>query len=141
MTRHTIPKEIRTRVADHAKHRCGCCLTQEAVVGMPLEIEHIIPLAAGGDSEEDNLWLACPRCNQHKADRRHALNPLTGSPVELFDPRRQRWEDHFIWEQGGLIIAGRTSTGRATITALRLNNAYVVRSRRVWIAWGWHPPK
>jgi hypothetical protein len=141
MTRSSVPKEVRARVADHARHRCGYCLTQEAVVGMPLDIEHIIPLAAGGDSEEDNLWLACPRCNQHKADRRYAPDPLTGSPVELFDPRRQRWEDHFVWDQGGLTITGLTPTGRPTVTALRLNNAFAVRSRRVWIAWGWHPPK
>ncbi len=141
MTRSLIFKDIRARVADQAKHRCGYCLIQEAVVGMPLEIEHIIPLAAEGGSEEDNLWLACPRCNLYKADRRYASDPQTGALVPLFDPRRQRWEDHFVWEQEGLVIAGLTPTGRATAIALQLNNAFVVRSRRVWITWGWHPPK
>lgn len=141
MTRVSIPKEARARVADQARHRCGYCQTQEEVVGMPLEIEHIIPLAAGGDSNEENLWLACPRCNLHKADRSHAPDPQTGESVSLFDPRRQRWEEHFAWDQGGLMISGRTATGRATVAALQLNNAFVVRSRRVWTGWGWHPPK
>ena len=26
-------------------------------------VEHIIPVAAGGASNEENLWLACPLCN------------------------------------------------------------------------------
>lgn len=140
MTRSAVPKELRARVADLARHRCGYCHTQEAVIGMPLEIEHIVPLAAGGGSEEDNLWLACPRCNLHKADRSLAPDPQTGEQVSLYDPRRQRWEDHFIWEQGGLTVAGLTASGRATVAALQLNNAFAVRARRVWVAWGWHPP-
>lgn len=106
-----------------------------------MEIEHIVPLAAGGSSSEDNLWLACPRCNQHKADRTRVPDPLTGDSVALFDPRHQLWEDHFVWEQGGLYVAGLSATGRATVDALKLNNDFVVRSRQIWIAWGWHPPK
>lgn len=141
MTRRAIPQEVRAHVAEQAKHRCGYCHTQESVVGMPLEIEHIIPLAAGGSSEEDNLWLACPRCNLYKRDRTHAVDVETGELAPLFDPRHQRWEDHFSWEQGGLTIAGLTPTGRATMAALQLNNAFVVRSRRVWMAWSWHPPR
>ena len=122
MSRNPLSKVLRARVADQALHRCGYCQTQEVVVGMPMEIEHIVPLAGGGSSEEVNLWLACPRCNLHKADRTRALDPLTGESVQLFDPRRQLWTDHFVWEQGGLYIAGHSPTGRATVDALRLNN-------------------
>jgi hypothetical protein len=31
------------RVALQARHRCGYCLTLEAVVGAPMELEHLIP--------------------------------------------------------------------------------------------------
>lgn len=31
-----------------------------------LEIEHIVPLARGGNDDEANLWLAYPLCNAHK---------------------------------------------------------------------------
>ncbi len=141
MSRSTIPQRVRERVIEQAKRRCGYCQTQESVVGMPLEVDHIIPLAAGGSSEEDNLWLACPRCNVYKGDQTSAWDTEIGEPAPIFDPRRQRWEDHFVWQQGGLIIAGLTPTGRATVEALQMNNAFVVRSRRVWIIWGWHPPK
>lgn len=135
-----ISPEIRQRVADAARHRCGYCQTQEAVVGMPFEIEHIIPEAAGGDSEETNLWLSCPSCNRHKGIQMRAFDAQTGQFVPLFNPRVQIWEEHFAWEQEGLYIVGLTPIGRATIQALRMNNPFVIYSRQVWIDWGWHPP-
>jgi 5-methylcytosine-specific restriction endonuclease McrA len=55
MTRTYIPANVRRRVAETARHRCGYCQTQQIIVGIPLHVEHIIPLAAGGDSDENNL--------------------------------------------------------------------------------------
>ncbi len=141
MSQAHISLQLRQRVADTAGHLCGYCQTQEAVIGMPLEIDHIVPEAAGGSSDESNLWLACPRCNQYKGMQTDALDEETGERVSLFDPRRQRWSDHFAWRQGGLYMAGLTATGRATVKALQVNNPFVVRARQVWIAWGWHPPE
>src|SRR5712691_11508142 len=46
-----IPLEVRQRVAATAQHRCEYCQTQEVIVGMPLEVEHIIPEVAGGSSD------------------------------------------------------------------------------------------
>jgi hypothetical protein len=114
---------------------------QEWIVGMPFEIEHIVPEALGGRSEESNLWLACPRCNRYKGQRIYAADPETGDEERLYDPRRQQWHEHFAWRQSGLYIVGLTPTGRATVEALQMNNSYVVRARRGWIAAGWHPPK
>jgi hypothetical protein len=42
-----ISPEVHRRVAEAARYRCGYCQTQEAIIGMPLEIEHIVPEAAG----------------------------------------------------------------------------------------------
>ena len=53
------------RLAPEVKYRCGYCLTQEAVSGIPLTLEHIVPQAKGGAFEETNLWLSCRLCNQH----------------------------------------------------------------------------
>lgn len=82
-----ISPELRQRVAEAARHQCGYCQTQEVIIGMPLEIEHIVPEAAGGSSDEMNLWLACPRCNRYKGDQTHAKDDETGEIVPLFDPR------------------------------------------------------
>lgn len=135
-----IQQALRRRVAQSAHYRCGYCQTQESVIGMPLEIEHIIPQALGGESTESNLWLACPRCNRYKGARTSAVDPLDGVEVPLYDPRRQPWHEHFVWRQTGLVIEGITPTGRATVEALQLNNSFIIRARRHWIAVGWHPP-
>lgn len=141
MSRTYVPKALRERVAAHARHRCGYCLTSEAIVGAPMELDHIIPEALGGLTDEDNLWLACPLCNGHKADRIAAADPDTGETVLLFDPRRQVWAEHFRWASGGQLIVGQTPTGRATIAALAMNRPSLVHARGAWVLVGWHPPQ
>lgn len=59
-----ISRKKRQRVAQQALFRCGYCLTQEIVSGVPLTIEHLIPKAKGGDDTEENLWLSCRLCNE-----------------------------------------------------------------------------
>lgn len=105
-----------------------------------MHVEHIVPLAAGGSSEENNLWLACPLCNGHKGIQTHAIDPASGEEVRLFNPRWQVWREHFAWSADGILILGTTACGHATIAALQLNNAYLVSARRRWVSAGWHPP-
>lgn len=100
MSKTYVPKALRERVEAQAQRRCGYCLTQEAVVGTPIAIEHLLPEVLGGLTEEDNLWLACSLCNNHKADRIAALDPETGELVRLFNPRRQHWREPFALEPG-----------------------------------------
>ena len=107
-----------------------------------LEIEHIIPVALGGTDDETNLWLACPRCNSHKSDKISAADPATGRGVPPFNPRTQRWSEHFAPIVGGLSLAGLTATGRATVAALHLNDEPIALTvRGYWIAAGWHLPQ
>ena len=129
-----------SRVAEAARYRCGYCQMQQAVVGIPLHIEHIIPLAVGGTSGEDNLWLSCAVCNNYKGTQTHALDPETGVQVPLFNPRAQPWPEHFAWSNDGIEIVGLTPTGRATVQALKLNQPFMRRARRRWVRVGWHPP-
>lgn len=136
-----VAKELRRRVAVQAKHRCGYCLTAEAVVGTPMEIDHLIPESLGGQTEESNLWLACSLCNDRKSNRISAVDPETGDVVRLFNPRRQTWSEHFRWTATGEEIEGMTSTGRSTVAALQLNRASLVEARRLWVLVGWHPPR
>jgi len=140
MTHAYIPADLRRHIAEEARYRCGYCLTSQTIVAMPLHLEHLIPLAAGGETMADNLWLACPLCNGYKGTQTHAVDPETGEGVSLFNPRTQHWHEHFAWSADGTMIIGQTPVGRATVVALRLNNEYVVPSRRVWVAAGWHPP-
>lgn len=140
MARPAIPRTLREKVAADAGLRCGYCQTPQLFTAMPMHVEHIVPLAAGGASTEDNLWLACPLCNGYKGTQTHAIDPDTGERTALFHPRQQSWAVHFRWSSDGALIEGLTPSGRATITALKLNNEHMVRARRRWVAVGWHPP-
>ena len=141
MSRTYVPRSLRERVSAIARHRCGYCLSSEAIVGAPMEIDHIIPEALGGRTELGNLWLACPLCNDHKSDRIAATDPVTGEPVRLLDPRRDAWGEHFRWTEAGDRVVGLTPIGRATEAALNLNRPSLVSARQLWVAAGWHPPE
>jgi hypothetical protein len=141
MSRPYVPRQLRLKVAEQARNRCGYCLTPESIVGEPMNIEHIIPVSAGGATEEDNLWLACWLCNLHKGDRHTAQDLLTSAMTPLFNPRHEEWDEHFDWADEGVIIVGLTPTGRATLAALKLNRESLVASRRLWVSLGLHPPK
>lgn len=91
MSKTYIPKALRELISAQGRCRCGYCLSQELIVGVPMEVEHLIPEVLGGPTEEGNLWLACSLCNSHKGDRVAGLDPVTGETVGLFDPRRQLW--------------------------------------------------
>lgn len=136
-----VPIELRRRVAAQAKHRCGYCLTQELVIGRPMEFDHLLPRSLGGLTTEENLWLACSLCNDHKSNRLFLVDPETGAQVRVFNPRTQRWAEHFTWAEGGTRIDGTTAVGRATVAALQLNRPSLVLARKLWVAAGWHPPR
>jgi HNH endonuclease len=78
-------------------------------------VEHVLPRLAGGNTTRDNLALACQGCNNHKYTKVTGIDPVSARAVPLFDPRRQRWQDHFIWSADFARILGRTPTGRATV--------------------------
>lgn len=122
--------ELRQQVRADAGGRCGYCHTPEILIGMPLEFEHLYPEALGGSTVRENFWLACTRCNDFKGDRIAAGDPETDEEVSLFNPRTQVWTEHFAWSPDGTMMSGLTAIGRATVVALRLNNEFIVSTRR-----------
>jgi len=108
-----IPAELRRQVRADASARCGYCHTPEALVGMPLEYDHLRPVALDGSTVREHLWLACTRCNDFQGDRIEGLDIETGETVSLFNSRTQRWLDHFVWATTGTRILGLTATGHA----------------------------
>lgn len=135
------PREWRERLAKQAKNRCGYCLTQEAVSGIYLTLEHIIPQSKGGQTDESNLWLSCRLCNESKGVLTEYQDPQSTIVVSLFNPCTQNWYEHFAWDGAGSQIVCLTSSGRVTIAALDLNNEFRVRARAIWVEAGWHPPE
>ena len=106
---------------------------------MPLDVDHIIPQAAGGKTELANLCLCCRSCNGYKWQHTQGRDPQTEQPARLFHPRRQRWTTHFAWSTDGVSIIGLTATGRATVATLRMNNDLMTDLRRLWSILRLHP--
>jgi hypothetical protein len=136
----SISKRLRDRIRRQADDRCGYCLSPQKLVLGQLEIEHLLPRALGGKDDEDNLWLACRMCNGYKGKQIKAIDPQTEQPAALFNPRKQKWSEHFMWSEDGSMIIGLTPTGRATVEALQLNNPLALVVRLEWVSAGWHPP-
>lgn len=136
-----ISSQLKARVYQVDRARCAYCLTSEKNSGIPLTVDHIHPVSKGGETIFENICLACRSCNQYKADQVSAEDPLTGEKVSLFHPRTQLWAMHFAWSMDGTRIEGLTAIGRATIVALRMNEAVIVGARSRWVRGGWHPPE
>lgn len=135
-----MAKSLYSRLRQELGPRCGYCRTSSAITGESHTIEHIVPTARGGSSEEDNLWVSCRRCNGAKGTQVDAVDPETGQRVPLFNPRTQAWKENFSWSGDGVFIVGLTPSGRATVFALQMNHPDIVNARRLWVSVGWHPP-
>ncbi|MBE7494550.1 MAG: HNH endonuclease [Verrucomicrobiaceae bacterium] len=136
-----VPASVRARVAARAGHRCEYCRCPEAFSASPFCVEHITPVSRGGGSGVSNLAFSCAGCNAHKYDRVTGMDPLSGDEAPLYHPRKQRWEDHFVWSADSLEVIGLSRTGRATTETLCLNRRNIRNLRRLLIAVGEHPPE
>lgn len=134
-----ISEKLKRKIRRQAKNRCGYCLLPQSLNPNRLEIEHILATANGGSDDEENLWLACRLCNGYKGIQKEADDPETGEKVSLFNPRTDDWNDYFEWKNEK--ISGKTVRGRATVSALKLNNETILPVRKKWISAGWFPPK
>ena len=92
-----------------------------------LQIEHILPRKHGGSDDLANLALACIDSNLHKGANLTGINPETGRVIELFNPRSQRWSEHFAWTE--CPVVGLTAAGRTTIRVLDINAEDRIRVR------------
>lgn len=112
---------LRLLVRRRAANRCEYCqLRQEDLPVSVFHTEHIVAKKHGGDDDPSNLALACGQCNLHKGPNLTGIDPHTSEVVELFHPRRQVWEDHFIMRDG--VVTGLTPVGRATVRVCSMNS-------------------
>lgn len=65
--REAIPPQLRFRVLQRDGFRCQYC-GRAARDGAILHLDHVVPVAAGGETSEGNLITACDQCNIGKSD-------------------------------------------------------------------------
>jgi hypothetical protein len=119
---------LRSRVRKRARERCEYCLIPLRHDALPGQLDHVIATQHRGQTRYANLALACGHCNSHKGPNVGGIDPATESLVPLFNPRAQRWAQHFRYEGAQLI--GLTASGRATIIVLAMNHPRRVSLRQ-----------
>jgi hypothetical protein len=123
-----ISGELRAEVVQRAAFRCEYCLLHEDDGAFPHEVDHIISRQHGGDTSADNLAYACMVCNRYKGSNIASVSS-SGELIRLFNPRQNRWNDHF--RLNGAVIEPIDSIGAVTARVLRLNTAERVARRSV----------
>jgi HNH endonuclease len=141
----TLAVVIRKQVRERAEYLCEYCHALEEASAAKFEIDHIHPRSLGGSDALENLALACQRCNSYRYNFTEGVDPETQKTLSLFNPRQQKWADHFCWSADGLSIIGTTAVGRATCQRLDLNDDFhnqgaILKARQFWVTAGWHPP-
>jgi hypothetical protein len=119
--------------------RCEYCRMHQALQGATFHVEHIMPGSRAGPTVLDNLAWSCPGCNLRKSARIEGLDPESGALVPLFNPRTDRWSEHFRWQ--GYLVAGQTPVGKMTTSLLELNHVRRVLIRRAEELFGLFPPR
>jgi len=136
MSRH-ISASLRRLIAARAEDLCEYCLIHDQDTSLGCQVEHIISQKHGGLTIEANLALACVYCNRFKGSDIATISPLTGSLCRLFNPRDDRWSEHF--RAGGVLILGTSEIGKATAALLGFNAADRLIERQALIDAGNYP--
>lgn len=118
-----MERALQELVRRRAGNRCEYCHYPLP----PFHFEHVIARKHRGPTTEENLALACIRCNYYKGPNISGIDPETAQIVRLFHPRTDVWNEHFRW--AGATLAGLTPTGRATIDVLEINQPLRVAAR------------
>ncbi|MSU58786.1 MAG: HNH endonuclease [Pedosphaera sp.] len=127
--------ELRQQVRERAGGRCEYCRLPDWVeLAGPFHVEHVVARQHRGTDVLSNLAWACSRCNRHKGTNLSGVDPDSDEVVTLFNPRRERWEEHF--EIVGAIIRGRSPAGRVTAWLLQMNAERRVELRSELIGQG-----
>lgn len=120
MKQSRVSAALRREVRERAGERCEYCLLAESQSFFPHEPDHLIAQKHGGKTVLVNLALACFDCNRFKGSDIASIDVVTGEMARLFNPRTQRWSDHFHMQEDGHIVP-LTAVGRVTETLLRFN--------------------
>lgn len=116
MADNSLRELVRLRAGDRCEY---CRMHQDDDPFLRFHVEHIVARQHGGATVEVNLALSCHHCNLHKGPNLTGIDPVTGSVVALFNPRTDRWDQHFA--RRGMALIGLSPCGRATIRVLAMN--------------------
>jgi hypothetical protein len=118
---------LRRLVVSRAEELCEYCLIGEEDTFYGCEVDHIISEKHGGATQEDNLAYACVFCNQAKGSDVGSIHWDSGEFVRFFNPRTDRWADHFVLVGSRIEEATRIGAVTARILAFNSNERLLER--------------
>ena len=128
-------RALRSQIRERAQGRCEYCFLPEEADFARFEVDHIIAEQHGGKTDLENLAYACLDCNKRKGPNIASIDPQTEKRSWLFNPRTQKWEEHFRLDDSGA-ISGLTAEGRTTARLLELNDPERIQDRADLLAAG-----
>ncbi|MDX2245129.1 MAG: HNH endonuclease signature motif containing protein [Bacteroidia bacterium] len=133
----SISRLIRKLVIERAGNRCEYCRIPQAITNYDFHIEHIIGIQHGGDNSLENLAWCCAFCNWKKGPNIGTILDSHSPIIPLFNPRTQKWFDHFETRKGHIIP--KTDIGQATAKLLEFNLPERIEIRELLIQAGYYP--
>ena len=129
--------ELRRLVSERARGCCEYCLIHESDTYLGCQVDHIVSEKHGGATTAENLCYACAFCNRSKGTDIGSRLARTGKYYRFFNPRTDRWLDHFLLM--GTEIHGRTPIGEVTASLLRFNQVERRLEREALLKIGRYP--
>lgn len=129
MSKAYVSAALRRLVYERAQSACEYCLVPEITALISHEVDHVIAEKHGGQTNENNLALACTICNKYKGSDLASIDPLNGEIVRLYQPRRDCWQDHFQLRDGEIVALD--AIGRVTVRLLQMNRPERIEERRL----------
>lgn len=147
---------VRLAARLRARDACEYCLLP--TIG-EFHVDHVVPSAlwnayvegqiralppspaARGPDHLDNFAWSCASCNVAKG--RQVTRRARSVVSRLFNPRLDRWDEHFVFFHSYLIIRGISLVGQATELALQFNEPRLggpLAVRHDLVVMGRYPP-
>lgn len=139
MSTSYIPLALRRLVATRANQLCEYCLMHEDDTYFGCQVDHVISEKHGGPTNPENTAYACSFCNRSKGSDIGSLIWRTNQFVRFYNPRIDRWSDHF--RLNGITILALTEIGEVTVKILDLNHIDRLFEREELQRQGLYPPQ
>jgi hypothetical protein len=125
---------LRREVIERAGNCCEYCRISQEDRVMPYDVALIIPEKHGGAVTLDNVCWSCYVCSGSKGSDISSIDrDGSGKLTPLFNPRQQKWDEHFRVDLSTGTIEPLTPEGRVTVSVLRLNDSVSVVHYRRWL--------
>jgi hypothetical protein len=132
-----VPAALRRLVQERAEGLCEYCLIHEDDTFFGCQVEHVISEKHGGPTDAGNLAYACAFCNRFKGSDLGSILPATGQLQRFFNPRTDRWAEHFVLRDA--LIQPLDGIGDVTARILAFNSPERLLERTALIAVGRYP--